>query len=110
MEKTAEYRIDAMEVITDTTTFEAGQRLSAEIDPLYRERNAAVVSMQGINNVSSSFLHGAIGVLIDKYGVEFVKAHTRFVDLSRFIKKQLLHYFEVYEPHRSGPNSPSTTS
>ncbi len=69
-----------------------------------------VVSMTGINNVSSSFLHGAFGVLIDKFGKQFVKDNIRFVGLSKFVKQQLLDYFNTYQPHRSGPSSPSTTS
>lgn len=102
--------LEANALIADRTTFEGGRGLSAEIDQLFRQDTQVVVSMTGINNVSSSFLHGAFGVLIDKFGKQFVKDNIRFVGLSKFVKQQLLDYFNTYQPHRSGPSSPSTTS
>ncbi len=83
-------------LVDDTTSYSAGTAMFDALDRILSSDNTIHLSLYGVSPMSSSFLNSFFGKLIDKYGIEDVKAKVKLVDYRLAEALRIKDYFERY--------------
>lgn len=90
------YTITVKSVVQDTVSYEAGAVLASKIHRFLISGEQVALALDDLNGLSTSFMHGAFGQLIDEFGIGVVKKRLVFKNLSGFMQQQLQDYFTKY--------------
>jgi len=77
-----------------------GDIIRKEITQLLLSGSKVIVSFQGVDSASSSFINSAFIELLDKYDFTFIKQHIKFADSTRTINETIKRRFS-FEVNKS---------
>jgi hypothetical protein len=87
------------DIVTGTSTNVEAVPAFLKLDTIISKNERVIVSFNGINSVSSSFLNSLFGELIDKYGYERVVNSFEIKNCTKFNAKLLRDYFIKYKTY-----------
>lgn len=87
-------RINLMEVSKGTSTNHDGHSLFVSVDNELSKGNKAILSLKNASPMSSSFLNSSFGELVEKYGLEKIKASVLITDFTNSSLDRIKNYLQ----------------
>jgi hypothetical protein len=80
------------DLVTSPYLANDGMLLFCQMDSVVKNQGYCEVSFQDFDAISSSFYNASIGNFIDNYGIDYLRKHVKFINVTKSQGKWLHKY------------------